>query len=89
MRMVVTAASATVYGKVLRAGEEFDCPDKECELWKALARAVPAAADAPKTISGEQLPLEQENASSDQSDAQRQRTGRQGRYGRRDMRAEG
>lgn len=41
MRMIVTAKTAEVYGKVLRAGEEFECPDKEARLWRTLGRAKP------------------------------------------------
>ncbi|WP_354122433.1 hypothetical protein [Bradyrhizobium sp. LA6.8] len=39
--MIVTAKTADVYGKVLRSGEEFDCPDKEAQLWRTLGRAKP------------------------------------------------
>lgn len=42
MRMVVTAPKATVYGRALVAGDEFDCPEKEAKLWETLARAKAA-----------------------------------------------
>jgi hypothetical protein len=41
MRMIVTAPTAQVYGKVLRSGEEFECPEKEARLWRTLGRAKP------------------------------------------------
>jgi hypothetical protein len=37
--MVLTSATATVYGKALVAGDEFDCPEKEAKVWSALRRA--------------------------------------------------
>jgi hypothetical protein len=42
MRMIVTVRQARVYGKVLKEGDEFECPDKEARLWGVLARAKPA-----------------------------------------------
>lgn len=85
MRMVVTAPSARIYGRVMSAGEEFDCTDKEARVWCALARAKPAATGGVISSRGEQLPLVGEKAN-DQGEIRQQR---QGRYGRRDMRAEG
>jgi hypothetical protein len=41
MRMIVTARTAEVYGKVMRSGEEFECTDKEARLWRTLGRAKP------------------------------------------------
>lgn len=81
MRMIVTALKVRVYGKVLSAGDEFECPDKEARLWGALARAKPSdeAGKSPR-----QLSLAGETASDQASQGRRQ-----GRYGRRDMRAEG
>lgn len=45
MRMVLTAPKAKVYGKVLHAGDEFECTEKEARLWAALARAKSAAGE--------------------------------------------
>jgi hypothetical protein len=45
MRMIVTAKTTEVYGKVLRSGEEFECPDKEARLWRTLGRAKPVDED--------------------------------------------
>ena len=78
MRMMVTAETATVYGKTMKRGEEFECPDKEALLWHTLARAAPVAGDG--EAAGEQLDLVGEQGQARQ---------RRGRYNRRDMRAEG
>lgn len=83
MRMVVTAAKATVYGKTMVTGEEFDCPEKEAKLWSSLARAMPAGG---KVKGGRQLDLGER--ANDQAETQGRRQSRQGKYDRRDMRAE-
>lgn len=76
MKMIVTAPKVSVYGKVMKAGDEFECPDKEARLWGAMARAKPSE-DQTETMRAEQ-------------DAQPRRRGRPpGTYARRDMRAEG
>jgi hypothetical protein len=31
--------SACIYGKMMHAGDDLDCPDKEAKLWLALAWA--------------------------------------------------
>lgn len=72
MRMIVTAQTATVYGKALVAGDEFDCPEKEAKLWAALARAKPADGT---DLLGEGM------------GANGSRRSRRGSYNRRDMRA--
>lgn len=38
MQMVLIK-DAVVRGRAMKAGEEFDCPEKEARLWAALARA--------------------------------------------------
>jgi hypothetical protein len=82
--MVLTVKSARVYGKVMREGDEFECPDKEARLWGALARAVPIGG----TVAGDgQLGLIGESGG-DQGEVHSRRQ-RPARYGRRDMRAEG
>lgn len=74
MRMVVTAPKATVYGKAMVAGDEFDCPEKEAKLWEALARAKTATGEPAGDLLG-----------GDSAEAGGRR--RRG-YNRRDMRAE-
>jgi hypothetical protein len=37
--MVLTAAKATVYGRPLTRGAEFNVPDKEAKVWTALSKA--------------------------------------------------
>lgn len=82
MRMVVTADKATVYGKALVAGDEFECPEKEAKLWSALARAKPADG---LVTDGWSLGF-----SGDPQAANSEGSGRRRRhYNRRDMRAEG
>lgn len=83
MRMVLTVKSARVFGKVMREGEEFECPDKEARLWGALARAVPATGRSERPAA--QLSLNSEAAAASRPGA---RQSRQGRYNRSDMRAE-
>lgn len=80
MRMVVTSESAMVYGKAMKRGEEFECPDKESRLWEALARAAHAGGQS----SDGKLALVGEKAN-DQAEVQPRR---RGSYSRRDMRAE-
>lgn len=77
MRMVVTAPKATVYGKAMVAGDEFDCPDKEAKVWEALARAKFAGEGA----SG----LFGDKSETAEAGGRRRRSGS---YSRRDMRAE-
>jgi hypothetical protein len=85
MRMVVTAPKATVYGKAMVAGEEFDCPDKEAKVWEALARAK-TCADGGAIEKNDQIGLLSEK-SNDAAEAHGRRR-RSGSYNRRDMRAE-
>jgi hypothetical protein len=75
MRMVVTAPRAKVYDRQLRAGDEFDCPEKEAKLWAALARA-------------KQVPEDGDTVETSPEDIQPE-SRRRGRYARRDMRSEG
>jgi len=83
MRMVVTAATAKVYGKALVAGDEFDCPEKEAKLWAALERAK-VAGGGPVAVGDFGLIGESTNDGAEASGRRR----RGGSYGRRDMRAE-
>lgn len=76
-RMELTVNSARVYGKVLHRGDIFEVPEKEAQLWGALARAKPAkneyqTANVSATDDAEVHPRQQ----------------RKNRYSRRDMRAE-
>lgn len=80
MRMVVTAPTATVYGKALVAGDEFDCPESEAKVWEALSRAK-AAGEGESGLFGDKA------ESADTADAGGRRR-RSGSYSRRDMRAE-
>lgn len=82
MRMVVTATAATVYGKAMVAGDEFDCPEKEAKLWAALARAKPSDG---LTEAGWGLGFTGESSGEVAEAGGRSRR----RYNRRDMRAEG
>lgn len=86
VRMELTINSVRVYGKELRKGDVFDVPDKEALLWKALARARPASAIAPRSNNYQTADVKAGDAASDDTD--RPAVKRQGRYPRRDMRAE-
>lgn len=85
MRMVVTSPKATVYGKSMVAGDEFDCPEKEAKVWEALARAK-TSPDGGVIEKNDQLGLLGKK-SSDAAEAHGRRR-RSGYYNRRDMRAE-
>jgi hypothetical protein len=83
MRMVVTVPKATVYGKAMVAGDEFDCPEKEANLWAALARAKAAIGGS---VAASEFGLLGESANDGAEASGRRRRG--GSYNRRDMRAE-
>jgi hypothetical protein len=85
MRMVVTVPKARVYGKVLRAGDEFECPDKEARLWRALARANSAPRNVASQIVTAAVEPGPDIVEADDEQVRRRR-GRT--YSRRDMRAE-
>ncbi len=87
MRMVVTARKASVYGRSLVAGEQFDCPDKEAKLWSALARAHPVS-DVPSVIELTEIDPEAEVVIETTELAPRRRGRPPGSYSRRDMRAD-
>jgi hypothetical protein len=76
--MVVTAPTAKVYDRQLRAGDEFDCPEKEAKLWAALARAKQVTQD------GKSVEATVEASIEDMQPEARRR----GRYARRDLRSE-
>lgn len=75
-RMELTVNSARVYGKVLHRGDIFEVPEKEAQLWGALARAKPAKKNEYQTA----------NVTAD--DEAHPRRQRKNSYSRRDMRAE-
>jgi hypothetical protein len=77
MRLVMTAQRHSVYGRVVRAGEEFDVPDNEAVTWLKLgyarkAHPVRATTEAPRAVQA--------------STAEEPK--RRGRYSRSDMRVE-
>lgn len=69
MRMVVTVTSASVHGKELRAGDQFDCTDKDARLWVALGRAKHVEVSDEKA----QAPMVEQSKSEDDIDTLRSR----------------
>ncbi|WLB14815.1 hypothetical protein QIH87_50255 (plasmid) [Bradyrhizobium elkanii] len=86
MRMVVSAPVAKVYGKPLRAGQKFDCPEKEAKLWAALSRAHPVSAQREVEIA--EVETDTIVAVGDGEPAPKRRGRPPGSYSRRDMRAD-
>lgn len=79
MRLVMNEGHEhAVYGKIMRAGEEFEVPDNEASTWMTIgwARRARPATIITKAPSSEDLPDEQEQQKHSK------------RYNRRDMRAE-
>lgn len=49
MRLVMKPGQEyMVYGKKVRAGEEFDVPENEAEVWQKLGRAMKAGEEPPR-----------------------------------------
>ena len=65
---IILRRSARVHDRMMHAGDELDCPDKEAQLWCALNWAVPKEDGEEDFSSRDKRP--------------------NGRYKRRDMRAE-
>lgn len=87
MRMVVSAPVAKVYGKSLRAGQKFDCPEKEAKLWAALSRAHPVSAQREVEVAEVDTDVSVVAAESESAPKRRGRPPASS-YTRRDMRAD-
>ena len=71
-----------IHGRLYKAGEEFDAPDKEGALWKATGLATEVAEELP--LWRETKAMKAERHANKRDDAKEET----GRYSRKDMRAE-
>lgn len=86
MRLIMNPGHEyVIYGKKVRAGDEFDVPENEAQTWLKLSRASRASPRGGVVDRGEQSAPVPEGASSQRVESPRSK---RGRYNRSDMRAE-
>lgn len=88
MRLVMNPGHQyTVFGRRVRAGEEFDVPDNEARLWKLLGRAHEAPPKA-KNMNAEPAPRPEPPIKRGPGRPRKYPVEGAPTYSRRDMRAE-
>jgi hypothetical protein len=70
-----------IHGHLYKAGEEFDAPDKEGQLWKATGLANEVADDIPRW-------LDRKSTKAEKKKTETKEEMPAARYDRKDMRAE-